>query len=214
MTPKFSLRFLFISIAMVAIICYVVIHCSNRNKVRKLLLERSDRPGGNIDIFWTGREVKQIDAELSDMGKLAQPFILEFAGSNNRKLKIEALRQIGKSQIVEGNELLKLNLQDKDSTTQQVSVRSIGELKSRDAVPELIGMFPDVDVRVQKSIVVAMGQIEDPRCIELLEQASQSENHSLKTLARDAHSKCKQAMERNKRSNGMKRNKVSGANSG
>lgn len=142
-------------------------------RVRVLLWERSRSPGGHIDIFWVGRRVDSIDADLRSLGPSANRIIVECARRRYpASVRRAAVAVIGELSIREGWTVLLAIAADarEEESLRWCAVRSLGRLREANAVPLLVGLAQSSKTSppMYCDCLVALGRIQDPSCVDSL----------------------------------------------
>lgn len=156
-------------------------------RVRKKDLKRADDPYGN-KIPWQTIPLDELTKHLEgnnpfiadraqqvlvDRGDEAVPalrtFIKESKVVDARTKAVFALYRIGTPAAIEG---VRAALADNDVQVSVAAARSIGLLKYKPAVPELISLLLDAPDPVMRQAATALGQIGDKQCVDALLSAS------------------------------------------
>lgn len=148
-----------------AFICW---RCLPEYKVDRLLGELADRPGGNIDMLWSGRSTKAIQADFDKLGTNAVPGLVKALSDSSTTVRYLAAGQLGRLGDRRAVAPLIRSTSDANVIVACWAVAALGDIGDPKAVDTLLPFLQDADSHLRFCAAKALGQIGDNRAYEPL----------------------------------------------
>jgi HEAT repeat protein len=166
--PRRSTILVLGSLLLLAVAAYEWYEMPER-KVPRLLRELSNRPGGNVDLAFSGRSSEEVQTDLDRLGTSAVPPLIKALDDPNSSIRYLAAGQLGRLRDRRAVKPLIHSLQtDRDRVVRNWVAAALGDIGDPSAVEALIAILKDDDSGLRFCATEALGKIGDERAFRPL----------------------------------------------
>jgi HEAT repeat protein len=160
---QFSIRSLLLLIAALsAPLAVLAWYQSPAQKTRRLLAELAHRPGGHIDLAWSGRDPADVDADFRKLGRAAVPALIAALHDESSTIRYLAAGQLGNFKDDRAVEPLIASLRnDPDAIVRRWAASALGDIGDQRASAALRQCLQQPDVSLRWQSIEALGKLKD-----------------------------------------------------